>query len=216
MFIKEINNPDADKGWVNAEDRINLSWTRSNRTTANNIINIGFDMMQYSNRSKYCVRKYLSDDVLVFRLHNLETGEYERKILVDPKTHDVLNIRKQEAVFDAFFYMVCAKMGYYDLEKKWETLGRICKTKNNTVVLIKNLETQHVVFQIQNKYPNAKFGDEELTELFKFKSKMNSLRNLKQFSPKNFEELALIALKIIRKGRIRRSRKIETPNSKYL
>jgi len=216
MFINEINNPDAAKGWVNAEDRIKLSWARANRATANGIINVGFDLMQYSNRSRYCVRKHLSDDVLVFRLHNLETGEYEKKILVDPKTHDVLNIRNREAIFDAFFYMVASRMGYYDMEKKWKSLGRLCKTKYNTIVIIKNLETEHIVFQMQNKYPNPKFGEEEFNEIIKLNAKMTSLRNLKQNKLKTFEELSLIALKSIHKGRIRRSRRVKTPNNKKL
>jgi len=190
----------------------NLMWFKTCRQSAFRNMNLGTCVKEILDPTVYRITPKKDGKRIHYKFYLMDNGLYHlhRTITVNKDSHNILNVKKKDAIRDPFVYATAVIMEYLKLPRNWKTLGIVGKNKSKTFTLREHKEKKEMILQITDHFYNriqCHEGDLEILE--SFFNKIRSLRNLKPFFQISKLELGLIALRLVRKRRRRRKREVK-------
>jgi len=177
----------------------NLLWFRKNHFVANRILTFGDEVKDILDNSKYIIFRSTYGNVINFKFSNIKTDQITN-ISIHRDSHNVLNVRKKDAFYNPFVWVVANQLKYIEWPKKWEQIAEIGRTTINKIFIAQNIETQENIIRIKNKFHKVvDIKEDDLDLITDFGIKYRKLSNLKQFFPTGFSKKVLIASKKTRK-----------------
>lgn len=180
----------------------NLQWFRYSRQLQDKLLNFEAEVKDLLDKGKFNFYRTVNKNVISYHFvntdkrHKVICRTFKMKndvvIKVHKISHNILNVKKKDAWFNPYVWVVAENLNYIKFPRKWKQLCEISRSKTNAISLVENIETGERKIRIYDLYHRyVHVWPEEVEFVNRFLTDMKRLQNLKPFFQRKISKEAL-------------------------